>query len=134
MARARKTAARPRGPAVFVVQAPGDGMADCAFTDRAAAEAHRRELDRVARACANPFNPCSPEQYPGSPEEHSSDSGAGFWEALTALDLRLPKKGQDWGAWWETVCAETTAEQRVPLWDALDNWHYFDVIEVPLEG
>jgi hypothetical protein len=127
MARARKPKAkRPAGPVVFVVQAGGRGVAEAVFVDRAAAEAHRRVLDRAARACVGPFDP-------GTPESQSSDGGSAFWAALTALGLDAPGKGQEWRDWWEAVCARTTADQRDVLWDALDAWHFYDVVEVPLE-
>lgn len=126
MGRARKPKARPpAAPVVFVVQAPGHGVAEGVFLDRGAAEAHCRALDRAARACAGPFDP-------GTPKSRSSDNGRAFRAALTALGLAPPAKGQEWSDWWEVVCGQTTAEQRDALWDALDTWGYYDVVEVPL--
>ncbi|HEY1191194.1 MAG TPA: hypothetical protein VGE74_26400 [Gemmata sp.] len=127
MARPREPRPAPRaGMMVFVVQGHGHDVADCAFTDRTAAEARRRELDRTARSYSNPFDS-------GTPEKLSSDSAERFWQALTALNFHLPERDQEWRDWWEVLCAGTTAEQRDALWDTLDDLHYFDVIEVPLE-
>lgn len=126
MARARRAKAKPPGVRAFVVQAGGDGVAEAVFLDRAAAEARRAALDRAARACCNPFDP-------GTPEQHSSDGGARFRAVLNALGLPPPAAGPEKYAWWDAVCARTTAEQRDALWDALDAWRYYEVVEVPLE-
>jgi hypothetical protein len=127
MARVRKSEpSPPTDLRVFVVQESGDGVSRRVFTDRSAAEAHRRELDRTVRTWANPF------QSSGQLESLCSDASS-FWRALDALGVRIPRRGEEWNVWWESVCSETTLEQRDALWDVFDQLHYYVVVEVRLD-
>jgi len=122
MARARQKA-NPR-QTVFVVQ-HGD-VAERVFTDRAAAEAHRLELERSVRTWANPL-------ASGKPETLSSGGLPKFMQAIRAMGLPSRVAGESWGEWWDHVYPEMRPEQRDAVWNLLDKLHYFVVVEVPLE-
>jgi hypothetical protein len=134
----------------------GAGFPLKVFADRAAADAHCRELDRAARAkCGCPFVfgrdgvPSLPslDDYTTTPTEVFFDwlEGQGLeppagqraaWEAYR----QRPPSGdfnQDswyaWVGWWVDNAGGWDAGLRERVWDMLDRVRFYEVVEVDLE-
>lgn len=92
------------------------------------AEAHRRELESVARAAVNPFlgTLAPPADQTSLPEDVLCD-----W--LTDQDIDPPatsKSGaRNWAKWWPEANESWTDEERAAVWDRLDRVIFYRVVE-----
>jgi hypothetical protein len=135
----------------------GAGFPLKVFSDRAAAEAYRRPLEREARQGENPFNY---GRYPGgsfpSLADHTSMPTGEFIAWLEAEGLEPPAGQRQawlaweaqkqshpgrydegsykaWWEWWHENSGRWPAEQRERVWDRLDRVRFYDVVEVDAE-
>jgi hypothetical protein len=108
-----------------------------AFTDRAAAEARARELERAARRLLSPFWSGNAVRVRTSLTEEE------FLARLKALGVppapvEQAKQGQppsrNWWAWWEPHAHDWPDDVFHAVWDLFDKLRFHDVVEVELEG
>jgi hypothetical protein len=136
---------------------PGAGFPQRVFADRAAADAHCRELESAAReehgtpfpfgrdgVCSLP----SLDDYTTTPtgvfldwlEDQGLDPPAGQRAAWEASQQR-PQTGafdEDsyaaWLTWWADNAGLGDTDLRERVWDKLDRVRFFEVVEVEFEG
>jgi hypothetical protein len=105
------------------------------FTDRAAAERFRDERERAARVSWRDFwvfYTCP--EIPGLYGLSSFDWPVLFNWLLDAGILpppdEDPKASQAWRDWWNGCARSLTELQRARLFEGLDRFHFYDIIEV----
>jgi hypothetical protein len=101
-----------------------------AYTTRAKAEAFQRRKELQARRGKNPFEWGSFWSTSRTEEE---------FRRFVEDELRLPPPQfahgcYQWMAWWSDHEAGMTAQQRRRIWDAMDLVHFFEVVEIDVEG
>ncbi len=101
-----------------------------AFSTRAKAEAYQRQRELKARRGKNPFEWGT--YFPTSRTEKE------FCQFVTKeLGLPAPRFEHgcyQWMIWWSEHEDELTAEQLTKIWDAMDLVHFFEVVEIEVEG
>jgi hypothetical protein len=111
-----------------------------AFADRAAADAHCREIDRLKRS--NPFLylPVAPDGGGGTfLDSYATAGAASVLAAVRAEGLTPPAvasndfydESRAWAVWWNEHARGWEAGRRARLWAALDRLRCYEVVPVP---
>lgn len=122
-----------------------------AYSVRAAAEAHRDALERLARVerrghCVfrNHRNPdiWSPDDAAPRWDELCSRSEVDFCDWLigggieppdpAALPRRPAKRMREWGNWWGLHTPYWDDAEFGRFWRGIDRWHFYELYELPL--
>jgi hypothetical protein len=135
----------------------GAGFPQKVFADRAAADAHCRELELAARVeNGNPF-PFGRDGVPSLPslDDYTTTPTGVFLDWLETQGLDLPagqraawEESQQrpmtgafdedsyaaWVGWWADNADQWDADLRERVWDKLDRVRFFEVVEVESDG
>ena len=99
------------------------------FTDREKAEAFRREQEEAQRQKVNPFEHCEKlADCTTFPPEVLHD-----WLLDAGLTTPAPGSKDElkaWKAWWGKSKKTMTEAQRAKVWEALDRFRFFEVVEL----
>ncbi len=104
------------------------------FSDRAAAEALRDEIERTIRETTNPFDLGHDPTSMGATEFVNRLWGLG----VTPPQPDVGRRGKtyhdtDWRAWWRETAPGLTLEQIEGVWGLLDRLRLVEVVELPLD-
>jgi hypothetical protein len=107
-----------------------DDQVITAFSSRAKAEAFQRKKEQQARQGKNPFEWGSMWSTSRTEEE---------FRQFVEQELGLPPPEfahgcYQWMNWWDAHVRELTAEHTTRIWDAMDLVHFYEVIEIEVEG
>jgi hypothetical protein len=99
------------------------------FTDREKAEAFRRKQEAAQRQKVNPFEYCAAladctSFPPNVLHDWLLDAG------LTPPTTDPKDELKSWKAWWKQSRKTLTAQQRAKVWEALDKFRFFEVVEL----
>jgi hypothetical protein len=107
------------------------------FSDRQAAQAHKKELERQERSALDPFTFVGPGDY--DLRDVSSLSAEQFAARLEELVPKapLPQPGEygepKWTEWWAKVADTLSDEQRQAVWGLLDRLEFYHVLPTQIE-
>jgi hypothetical protein len=122
----------PKGFATPQDHDPGEGEPVKAFRDAARADALCRELERKARAAANPFRHGRDlTDVTGLPPGPLRD-----WLLDAGIDPppKSVKALARWAAWWDKVAGGLSESQRAKVWEACDKVRFYEVVELGPAG
>src|SRR5262249_21698134 len=121
------------------------GKAVKVFVDRDRAHAFCRDLNRRKRAGVNPFR-CQPEPTAGSYLDQYASKGEDALLAFVRSEGLTPPVrdpdpstdyrglyGEPWVIWWDKHREGWDDSLAERLWDALDRFRFYEVVEVALE-
>jgi hypothetical protein len=100
-----------------------------AYRSRARAEAEKRQQEERARHGKNPF------EWGGF--WSTSRTEEEFLEIVAELGLPPPRFEfgcYQWMSWWSEHERRMTTEQKTRIWEAMDLVHFYEVVEVEVEG
>jgi hypothetical protein len=99
------------------------------FVDREKAEAFREKQEEARRQKVNPFDYCSTLDdctsfHPNVLRDWLLDAGLTPPTPTSKNDLKT------WKVWWNRSNKTMTEQQRAKVWEALDRFCFFEVIEL----
>jgi hypothetical protein len=99
------------------------------FLDREKAESFRRTQEEARRRKVNPFEYCTAlADCTSFPPKVLHD-----WLLDAGLTPPTPKSQDDlttWKVWWNKSKKTMTEQQRAKVWEALDRFRFFEVVEL----
>jgi hypothetical protein len=109
---------------------------DRVFVSKKTARKYAEQINRELRTLLNPFDDGH------SPGDLMSEGQEAFNALLKKLGVSAPKKlkgdpyisSRDWAVWWDRTYLDMTEGQRDVIWDALDEFEWYKVMETTLEG